>query len=74
MSHYKLLISANSGSSHTDLTVMSSTGQCGRFSGKPGFAASTIGATPSMDVGACFVEAVLLFLLADGLISSVGPY
>jgi hypothetical protein len=51
---------------------MSSIGQCGRFSGEPGFAASTAGtAAASVSVGACYVEA-LLFPIVDGLISSVG--
>jgi hypothetical protein len=59
-------------SSHADLMVMSSIGQCGRFSGEPGFAASSAGtAAASVSVGACYIEA-LLFPLVDGLISSVG--
>jgi hypothetical protein len=41
--------------------------------GEPGFSASIggVGAT-SVAVGACSIEAILLFPLVDGLISSVG--
>jgi hypothetical protein len=53
--------------------VMSSMGQCGRFSGEVGVAASTAGDTASVDVGAYSGEATLLFPIESRLISSVGP-